>query len=93
MDVQVLHFISGTEPTQVCTEPRSVGKVIVPSVVGFAQDEATATLEQSGFYVQVRSEPSTQPAGTVIYQTPSGGVTEQQTATVVITVARPTAAG
>ena len=49
-------------------------KVIVPSVVGFAQADALATLEQSGFYVQVRSETSTQPPGTIIYQTPAGGV-------------------
>jgi penicillin-binding protein 1A len=88
VNIEILHFISGTEPDQVCTSPRSVERVIVPSVVGFAQAEATATLEQSGFYVQVRSEASTQPAGTVIYQTPSGGLSESQTSTITITVAR-----
>ena len=88
IDVQVLHFISGTEPSQVCTSPKAVQRVIVPSVVGFAEDEARTTLEQSGFYVQVRSEASTQPAGTVIYQDPSGGLTEPQTSTVTITIAR-----
>jgi penicillin-binding protein 1A len=88
MNIEILHFISGTEPTQVCTSPRSVDRVIVPSVVGFSEDDARATLEQSGFYVQVRSEASTQPAGTVIYQTPSGGVSGLQTSTVTITVAR-----
>jgi penicillin-binding protein 1A len=88
MDIEILHFISGTEPNQVCTSPRSVQRVIVPSVVGFAEDEARATLEQSGFYVQVRAEASTQPAGTVIYQTPSGGISELQTTTITITIAR-----
>jgi membrane peptidoglycan carboxypeptidase len=88
MDIQVLHFISGTEPNQVCTSPKAVERVIVPSVVGFGEDEARTTLEQSGFYVQVRSEASTQPAGTVIYQDPSGGLTEPQTTTVTITIAR-----
>jgi membrane peptidoglycan carboxypeptidase len=88
MDIQVLHFISGTEPTQVCTSPKAVERVIVPSVVGFTEDEARTMLEQSGFYVQVRSEASTQPAGTVIYQNPSGGVTELQTSTITITIAR-----
>jgi len=88
MDIEILHFISGTEPTQVCASPRSVERVIVPSVVGFSEAEARTTLEQSGFYVQVRSEASTQPPGTVIYQTPSGGVSDLQTSTVTITVAR-----
>ena len=88
MDIEVLHFISGTEPNEVCRSPASVERVIVPSVVGFAEDEAKTTLEQSGFYVQVRAEASTQPAGTVIYQTPSGGVTELQTSTITITIAR-----
>ncbi len=88
MDIEILHFISGTEPNQVCTSPRSVQRVIVPSVVGFAEDEARATLEQSGFYVQVRAEASTQPVGTVIYQTPSGGISELQTSTITITIAR-----
>jgi penicillin-binding protein 1A len=93
MDIEILHFISGTEPNQVCTSPRSVQRVIVPSVVGFAEDEARATLEQSGFYVQVRAEASTQPAGTVIYQTPSGGISELQTSTITITIARTPAPG
>jgi penicillin-binding protein 1A len=88
MDIEILHFISGTEPSQVCTSPRSVQRVIVPSVVGFAEDEARTTLEQSGFYVQVRADASTQPAGTVIYQTPSGGISELQTSTITITIAR-----
>jgi penicillin-binding protein 1A len=88
MDIEILHFISGTEPAHVCTSPTSVERVIVPSVVGFAQADATTMLEQSGFYVQVRAEDSTQPPGTVIYQTPSGGVSELQTTTVTVTVAR-----
>jgi penicillin-binding protein 1A len=88
MNIEVLHFISGTEPNQVCTSPKAVQRVIVPSVVGFTEDEARTTLEQSGFYVQVRSEPSTQPAGTVIYQDPSGGLTEPQASTITITIAR-----
>ncbi|HEX2422585.1 MAG TPA: PASTA domain-containing protein, partial [Actinomycetota bacterium] len=68
-------------------------KVIVPSVVGFAQADGLATLEQSGFYVQVRTETSTQPVGTIIYQTPSGGVPDFQTNTVTITVAKALPAG
>jgi penicillin-binding protein 1A len=88
VDIEVLHFISGTEPSQVCTSPTSDERVIVPSVVGFAANDAKTMLEQSGFYVQIRTEASTQPEGTVIYQTPSGGVTQPQTSTITITVAR-----
>ena len=88
MDVEVLHFIAGTEPDQICTTPTAHQKVIVPSVVGFAQAEGLATLEQSGFYVQVRTEASTQPPGTIIYQAPAGGVPDFQTHTITVTVAK-----
>ena len=94
MDVEVLHFIAGTEPDQVCMTPTAHQKVIVPSVVGFAQAEGLATLEQSGFYVQVRTEASTQPPGTIIYQVPAGGVPDFQTNTIMVTGAKaPPAAG
>jgi beta-lactam-binding protein with PASTA domain len=87
-NVQVLQFISGTEPRQVCTSPTSLEEVVVPSVVGFAQDEATATLESAGFYVEVEVADSTQPPGSVIYETPTGGTSAFQTSTVKITVAK-----
>jgi penicillin-binding protein 1A len=89
IDIDVLHFIAGTEPTEVCTTPTSVQDVIVPSVVGIEQPQGMALLEESGFYVRVRLEPSTQPSGTVIYQEPVGGTTAAQTGTVTITVATP----
>src|SRR5207244_271328 len=73
MDVEVLHFIAGTEPDQVCMTPNAHQKVIVPSVVGFAQAEGLATLEESGFYVQGRTEASTHPPGTIIYLVQAGG--------------------
>jgi membrane peptidoglycan carboxypeptidase len=88
MDVEVLHFIAGTEPDQICTTPTAHQKVIVPSVVGFAQAQGLATLQQSGFYVQVRTEGSTQPPGTIIYQVPAGGVPDFQTNTITVTVAK-----
>src|SRR3989442_15693866 len=61
MDVEVLHFIAGTEPDQICTTPTAHQKVIVPSVVGVAQAQGLATLEQSGFYVPGRAEARPQP--------------------------------
>jgi hypothetical protein len=86
-NVGVLEFIAGTEPTSVCTTPTSVGSVIVPSVVGLSQDEAAGILESAGFYVQVRPEDSTQPPGTAIYQSPTGGTNALQTSTITLTVA------
>lgn len=89
LNIDVLTFISGTQPTVACGTPTSLQEVIVPSVVGFAQPEAADTLAQAGFYVEVEFAPSTQPEGTVIYQTPSGGLMELQTSTVTVTLAAP----
>jgi membrane peptidoglycan carboxypeptidase len=86
-NIDILSFIQGTEPTATCTSPTSLQEVVVPSVVGFAQAEAMGTLEQAGFFAQIEVEPSTQPPGTVIAQTPAAGTTEFQTSTVTITVA------
>src|SRR4029077_20921034 len=91
-DVQVLHFLVGTAPTTVCTTPTSLQKVLVPSVVGFSQQEATSALEDAGFYVRFAAEASTQPAGTVIYQSPGGGLSEFQTSTITVTIAKPPSA-
>jgi penicillin-binding protein 1A len=88
-NIQTLRYIAGTQPTKLCTSPDSVQQVVVPSIVGFGQDEATTTLEQAGFYAQSDEQPSTQPAGTVIYQDPPGGTTAYQTTTVKLTVAVP----
>jgi penicillin-binding protein 1A len=93
MDIEILplHLGHGADPG--LHVPARGGTRHRPSVVGFSEAEARTTLEQSGFYVQVRSEASTQPVGTVIYQTPSGGLTDLQTSTVTITVARTPANG
>jgi penicillin-binding protein 1A len=88
-DIEVLSFIEGTEPTTTCTSPTSLQEVVVPSVVGIGQAEAMAALEEAGFFVRVDDAVSTQPAGTVISQSPSAGTSEFQTGTVTITVARP----
>jgi len=86
--IEILEFIDGTEPTATCTSPTALQRVIVPSTVGFEQAQAMAQLRESGFYVEVQHEPSTQPAGTVIYQDPPGGTSELQTRTVRITLAQ-----
>jgi eukaryotic-like serine/threonine-protein kinase len=60
--------------------------VAVPNVVGQQQSQAEATLQSKGFNVSTKSDPnSTQPSGTVISQSPSGG-TAAPGSTVTITV-------
>ena len=60
-NIDTLQFIEGTEPTEVCTSPTKVQSVPVPSVIGLDQASAALALEDAGFYVEVRVEPSTQP--------------------------------
>jgi penicillin-binding protein 1A len=85
--IEVLNYVAGTEPTDVCTTPTSLQEVVVPSVVGFEQPEAMAALEEAGFYTQVEIAASTQPPGTVISQAPAGSTSAVQTTTVTIFVA------
>jgi penicillin-binding protein 1A len=87
-NIEDLTFIAGTEPTAACATPTTVQQVIVPSVIGFSQSQAMDTLREAGFYVDVTMGTSTQPAGTVIYESPAAGTNAFQTDTVTITVAK-----
>ncbi len=67
----------------------SNGKVReVPDVTGLPQSEAEAELEDAGFGVSVRTRETDQPDedGTVLSQSPRGGVERREGATVTITV-------
>jgi eukaryotic-like serine/threonine-protein kinase len=60
--------------------------VAVPDVVGESETSAQSALQQKGFQVSVKPDPtSTQPSGTVVSQSPSGG-TAAPGSTVTITV-------
>jgi penicillin-binding protein 1A len=85
-NIQTLQFIEGTEPTKVCASPSSLQRVLVPSAIGWSESLAIEGLTEAGFYVDVKTAPSTQPNGTVILQTPSAGTQAFQTSTVTITV-------
>lgn len=65
----------------------SNGMVQVPNVVGNTEAQANATLINAGFNVQVINQPSSDPAGTVLAQSPNGGSKAQKGAQVTITVA------
>jgi penicillin-binding protein 1A len=85
-NIETLQFVEGTEPTEMCTSPSSLQEVLVPSTVGSSESIAIEGLTQAGFYVEVKTAPSTQPKGTVIGQVPSAGTEAFQTSTVTITV-------
>ena len=85
-NIETLQFIEGTEPTEMCTSPSSLQEVLVPSTVGSSESIAIEALTQAGFYIDVKTAPSTQPKGTVISQIPSAGTEAFQTSTVTITV-------
>jgi len=65
----------------------ATGPVEVPNVVGMSQDEATRTLEDAGFKVEVVFDSSTpSEKGTVLKQTPAGLTEQPKGSTVFITV-------
>lgn len=63
----------------------------VPDVVGTTSSEATATLRDAGFEVNVVAVPSDQPGGTVVAQDPVAGKQAKSGATVRLNVAKATA--
>ncbi len=65
---------------------KGAAPVAVPNVTGQQENQAQSTLQAQGFLVSVKSDPtSTQPTGTVVAQSPSGG-TAAPGSTVTITV-------
>ena len=62
--------------------------VTVPDVVGTTSSEATKTLQDAGFKVNLVPVPSDQPAGTVVAQNPKPGGTAKQGTIVRLNVAK-----
>ena len=86
--IQPVRFIQGTQPP-VCLEPRSYQPLLVPSVIGLPATDATSTLEQTGFQVQIRNQYSDQTPGTVVQQDPPAGEQVLQQSTITLSVAVP----
>ncbi|MFE3454918.1 Stk1 family PASTA domain-containing Ser/Thr kinase [Nonomuraea sp. NPDC059194] len=61
-------------------------QVPLPSVVGKTQEDAERELKAEGFRVKVVPQPSDQPPGTVITQSPEAGSPQNQKTTVTIVV-------
>jgi serine/threonine-protein kinase len=62
--------------------------IAVPSVVGESFASASSALQGAGFAVARKDVDSTQPAGTVITQNPTGGTSAAKGSTVTLTVAK-----
>jgi hypothetical protein len=92
-NIQTLQFIQGTQPTKTCRQPSSAQTITVPSVIGLSQSAAEARLRNAGFSIRVRLADSSQPAGTVIAQSPAAGTQASSTSTVTITVAKTASPG
>jgi beta-lactam-binding protein with PASTA domain len=76
-----------TVTLSVSTGPASVA---IPDVVGLNEAAAIRELEAAGFVVRVVDEPTAEPTenGVVLQQSPPGGTSGREGATVTITVAR-----
>ena len=84
-------LLSGDDDEQPGTTDAATTQVeerTVPDVVGTTSSEATETLRDAGFDVNVVSVPSDSPAGTVVAQDPAAGATEPEGTTVRLNVAR-----
>jgi len=67
-------YLTGTQPTERCSEPTGPPTVDVPSVVGLPLAAAIRTLNGAGFTVASREEQSVAlPPGYVVAQTPAAG--------------------
>lgn len=65
----------------------SSGKVKIPDVVGLTKTKAQNALINAGFKVDLVFEPSDQPEGTVISQTPDAGTLAIKGLTITLTIA------
>jgi 1A family penicillin-binding protein len=86
-DIIVATYISGTQPTIRCSQPRAPQVVSLPSVIGMNEEEAIAALQGWAFVVEVQRVESLNPEGTVLSQDPGAGTPLLQGSTVTITVA------
>lgn len=73
-------------PVEGFPSPPPLPTTTVPDVVGMAEEEAVATLEEAGFQAQVEEVEHYQDAGTVVGQTPTGGESAPARSAVLVEV-------
>jgi beta-lactam-binding protein with PASTA domain len=69
------------------TVAKGAAAIAVPNVAGRSQQDAESALQRQGLNARVVDVPSSQPAGTVVAQSPAAGAKLQQGATVRLNVA------
>jgi penicillin-binding protein 1A len=87
-DVGPVVYLRSEAPTEVCKEPSEPVSGVVAAVVGLPVATASAYLAAAGFGVVQRLRATDRAApGTVLAQSPLGGLTPQRGSAVIITVA------
>lgn len=79
-------FQRGSEPHAYCNIHTTPQGRTVPNVVGMNSASARSTLSNAGFQATGVDQPSSQPGGTVISQTPAAGTTLASGSTVTIAI-------
>jgi eukaryotic-like serine/threonine-protein kinase len=79
-----INVSQGTPPPATTTP--TTGQGTVPDVIGLRGTDAITRIQQAGFRVSTTSVTSTQPAGTVLRQSPAGGTRARRGSTVGITL-------
>ena len=74
--------------TTASTTETTVAEISVPDVVGTTSSEATKTLRDAGFEVNVVAVPSERPSGEVVAQSPAAGSDADKGSTVRLNVAQ-----
>ena len=85
-----LYFLTRDDDEQAGTTTAATTQAeerTVPDVVGTTSSEATETLRDAGFEVNLVSVPSDRPAGTVVAQDPASGTTQPEGTSVRLNVA------
>jgi eukaryotic-like serine/threonine-protein kinase len=85
-----LYFLSRDDDEPVSTTTAATTQAAertVPDVVGTTSSQATATMREAGFEVNLASVPSDRPAGTVVAQNPAAGSTATEGTSVRLNVA------
>ncbi|MDQ3991842.1 MAG: penicillin-binding transpeptidase domain-containing protein, partial [Actinomycetota bacterium] len=86
--IRRMQFVPGTEPTEVCEQPRAPEAVEAPSVVGVDLDEATGLIQDAGLTMTAEKEYTpNHPPGTVLSQAPPAGTAMKPGQAVALVVA------
>jgi len=79
-------FMRGQEPSSYCTIHNPQNTTKVPNVVGMSSSSARSAIEAAGYTTSIVNQASTEPAGTVVGQSPAAGAILSKGGAVTINV-------